>query len=75
MPVPPDVEQVGELPADLAFGELSALAGDAAYRYVRRAVELALAGEIDAICTAPLNKAALHAGGHASRATPSCSPS
>ena len=65
VPVPPDVEQVGELPADLAFGELSALAGDAAYRYVRRAVELALAGEVAAVCTAPLNKAALHAAGHA----------
>jgi 4-hydroxythreonine-4-phosphate dehydrogenase len=65
VPVPPDVEQVGELPADLAFGELSPLAGDAAYRYVRRAVELALAGEVAAVCTAPLNKAALHAAGHA----------
>ena len=52
------------LPPDLPYGKLSARAGDAAYRYIERAVELALAGEIDAICTAPLNKEALHAGGH-----------
>ncbi|WP_341314922.1 4-hydroxythreonine-4-phosphate dehydrogenase PdxA [Paraburkholderia sp. IMGN_8] len=52
------------IPADLPFGALSALAGDAAYQYIARAVELAKADEIDAICTAPLNKEALHAGGH-----------
>ena len=38
--------------------------GHAAYGYVRRAVELALAGEIEVIVTAPLNKAALHRAGH-----------
>ncbi|PXW13762.1 4-hydroxythreonine-4-phosphate dehydrogenase PdxA [Paraburkholderia caballeronis] len=52
------------IPDDLPFGQLSALAGDAAYQYIARAVELAQAGSIDAICTAPLNKEALHAGGH-----------
>jgi len=52
------------IPEDLPFGKLSAKAGDAAYRFVARAVELAMAGKIDAICTAPLNKEALHAGGH-----------
>src|SRR6267378_3755248 len=52
------------IPDDLPFGKLSAKAGDAAYRFVERAVELAQAGRIDAICTAPLNKEALHAGGH-----------
>jgi 4-hydroxythreonine-4-phosphate dehydrogenase len=35
------------------------LAGEA----VRRAVELALAGEVDALVTAPLDKSAFHAGG------------
>jgi 4-hydroxythreonine-4-phosphate dehydrogenase len=52
------------LPADLAWGELSAVAGHAAYEYVRIASELALQGDVDAICTAPLNKEALHAAGH-----------
>jgi 4-hydroxythreonine-4-phosphate dehydrogenase len=52
------------IPDDLPFGKLSARAGDAAYRFVAKAVELVMAGKIDAICTAPLNKEALHAGGH-----------
>ena len=52
------------IPEDLPFGELSAVAGDAAYRFIAAAVELAVAHRVDAICTAPLNKEALHAGGH-----------
>ena len=59
-----DCVDLGLLPADLPFGQISAAAGDAAYRYVERAIQLASAGEIDAICTAPLNKEALHKGGH-----------
>jgi len=51
------------LPNDLPWGEISPAAGEAAYRCVVRAAELALAGEVDAICTAPLNKEALHAAG------------
>jgi 4-hydroxythreonine-4-phosphate dehydrogenase len=52
------------IPEDLPFGKLSATAGDGAYRFIAKAVELAMAGSIDAVCTAPLNKEALHAGGH-----------
>ncbi|MCM8711692.1 4-hydroxythreonine-4-phosphate dehydrogenase PdxA [Clostridium sp. SYSU_GA19001] len=52
------------LPADLPFGELSPLAGDAAFKFIKKAVDLAKNGEIQVICTAPLNKAALHLGGH-----------
>jgi 4-hydroxythreonine-4-phosphate dehydrogenase len=52
------------LPADLPFGQISAAAGDAAYRFVECAIRLAQRNEIDAICTAPLNKEALHKGGH-----------
>ncbi|MCD2109429.1 4-hydroxythreonine-4-phosphate dehydrogenase PdxA [Rhodococcus erythropolis] len=52
------------LPEDLAWGELSAVAGDAAYQYIRVASELAVRGEVHSICTAPLNKEALHAAGH-----------
>jgi 4-hydroxythreonine-4-phosphate dehydrogenase len=52
------------IPPGLPFGRLSSLCGHAAYCYIERAVRLAQAGEIDAICTAPLNKEALHAGGH-----------
>jgi 4-phospho-D-threonate 3-dehydrogenase / 4-phospho-D-erythronate 3-dehydrogenase len=52
------------VPADLPFGGLSPLAGEAAYRYIERAVELVQQQRIDAICTAPLNKEALNAAGH-----------
>jgi 4-phospho-D-threonate 3-dehydrogenase / 4-phospho-D-erythronate 3-dehydrogenase len=52
------------IPPDLPWGKLSALAGDAAYRYVEVAARLALEGKVSAICTAPLNKEALQAGGH-----------
>lgn len=58
------VIDLGLLPADLPWGELSAVAGDAAFQYIRVAAELASAGSVQAICTAPLNKEALHAGGH-----------
>lgn len=52
------------LPADLPWGELSALAGEAAYQYVRVAADLAMKGAVHGICTAPLNKEALHLAGH-----------
>ena len=45
-------------------GQITAAGGEAAYRYIVKAVELALAGKIAVIVTAPLNKAALHAAGH-----------
>ena len=59
-----DCIDLGLIPADLPYGKLSAVAGDAAYQYIARTVKLTSAGELDAICTAPLNKEALHAGGH-----------
>ncbi len=59
-----DCVDVPAVPEDLPWGRLSAAAGEAAYRFVVRAVELAMAHRIDAICTAPLNKEALHAAGH-----------
>lgn len=52
------------LPADLPYGAVSAEAGNAAFHYVKRAVELATDRRIHGICTAPLNKEALHLGGH-----------
>lgn len=59
-----DVIDLALLPADLPFGEVSAVAGDAAFQYLARAIDLAKENQIDAICTAPLNKEALHLGGH-----------
>jgi 4-phospho-D-threonate 3-dehydrogenase / 4-phospho-D-erythronate 3-dehydrogenase len=59
-----DCIDLGLIPADLSWGRLSPIAGAAAFRYVETATKLAMAGRIDAICTAPLNKEALHAGGY-----------
>lgn len=55
---------LGLIPPEYPFGKLSALCGHAAYCYIECAVQLAMKQQIDAICTAPLNKEALHAGGH-----------
>ena len=52
------------VPVDTPFGKLSTACGEAAYRFIERAVALAVAGKVDAICTAPLNKEALNAAGH-----------
>ena len=52
------------LPADLPVGQVSAEAGHAAFKFLEKAIELAKDYRIDAICTAPLNKEALHKGGH-----------
>lgn len=55
---------IGSLPKELPFGKISAEAGHAAFLYIQKAIQLAQQGKIDAICTAPLNKEALHKGGH-----------
>ncbi|MGB3681889.1 MAG: 4-hydroxythreonine-4-phosphate dehydrogenase PdxA [Rubrobacteraceae bacterium] len=59
-----DLIPASDLPKDLPFGELDARAGSAAFGYVKKATELALKGEAQAVCTAPLNKEAMHLGGH-----------
>ncbi|HCD1276541.1 4-hydroxythreonine-4-phosphate dehydrogenase [Citrobacter amalonaticus] len=51
-------------PDALEPGKVQAQAGDLAYRCVKRATELAMKGDVHAIATAPLNKEALHLGGH-----------
>jgi 4-hydroxythreonine-4-phosphate dehydrogenase len=56
--------QTGNSLADVEVGELSAKAGDGAYRFVVEACRLARDGLVDGIVTAPLNKAAMQAGGH-----------
>lgn len=60
--VPPDVA-VGRWAPDVDDARAAALAGRLAGQAVERAARIALAGEVDGIVTAPLDKAALHAGG------------
>ncbi len=52
------------VPEGAPFGTLSTACGEAAYRFIERACALAVAGEVDALCTAPINKEALNAAGH-----------
>ncbi|MFC3690945.1 4-hydroxythreonine-4-phosphate dehydrogenase PdxA [Chenggangzhangella methanolivorans] len=52
------------VPKDHPFGEMSPVSGEAAYRYIEKAVRVVEAGAAQAICTAPLSKEALHAAGH-----------
>lgn len=59
-----DCIDLAVIPADLPFGALSPIAGDGAFQFIRVATKLAEQGKIQAICTAPLNKEALHAAGH-----------
>jgi len=52
------------VPSDLPFGQVSPIAGEAAYRFIEEAVRIVESGRAQAICTAPLSKEALHAAGH-----------
>lgn len=54
----------GEEREPVAVGRISPEAGRFSYLAVEQAVRLALAGRIDAIVTAPLNKEALNLAGH-----------
>lgn len=49
--------------SDLEIGNVSAVAGKAAYQCVQRAIDDALAGKLKGIVTAPLNKQAIHLAG------------
>ncbi len=48
----------------LKFGEISAMAGNASFESVKKVIELALAGEIDATVTGPINKKSINEAGH-----------
>lgn len=49
---------------DFQPGKVQATCGNAAFQYVKKAVELANKKEIISIATAPLNKEAMHKAGH-----------
>jgi 4-hydroxythreonine-4-phosphate dehydrogenase len=55
----------GDDAAHVEPGRIDVAAGQAAYDYLLAAARAALAGEVDAVTTAPLNKAALQLAGHA----------
>ena len=45
------------------FGRVSAMCGKAAFEYIEKSIELAMAGKADAVATAPINKEAIRAAG------------
>ncbi|MBS6395918.1 MAG: 4-hydroxythreonine-4-phosphate dehydrogenase PdxA [Clostridiales bacterium] len=49
---------------ELKRGEVSVLAGNAAFAYVKKVIELAMDGEIDGTVTNALNKEAINKAGH-----------
>ena len=49
---------------ELLPGKVQSMAGNAAYEYLVKAIELAMNKEIDAIATAPLNKEAMQLAGY-----------
>ncbi len=63
--LPCKLVETGALPADhiVDFGQVRAEYGLAAIAYVRRAAELCMTGEADAMVTAPLNKEAVTLSG------------
>ena len=58
-----DLLDLANVPADLAMGAVQGAAGRAAFAYIERATALVVAGEVEAIATAPINKEALRAAG------------
>lgn len=47
-----------------AYGRVSGSAGRAAFDYIRTGIELAMAGEADAVVTGPIHKESLNRGGY-----------
>lgn len=47
---------------NLQIGKVQGMAGKAAFDYIKKSTELAMAGKIDALATTPINKEALKAG-------------
>ena len=60
-----EVLSTGLLGEELVAGEVRPASGEAACRAVFEGIELALAGRVQGLVTAPLNKEALAAAGHA----------
>ncbi len=58
------IYNVSNVPEEVEMGREQAACGRAAAEYIRAGVSLCLAGELDALTTAPINKKALHLGGY-----------
>lgn len=60
-----DVYDMKQVDMDkLERGKVSVMAGDAAFQYVKKVIELAMAGEVDGTVTNAFNKEAINLAGH-----------
>lgn len=50
--------------ASIDVGKVAKECGEASFRFIQTALDAAVAGRLDAVVTAPINKEALHAAGH-----------
>ena len=57
-------ERLGEEETEAAYRESSKMCGEAAFQYVKKVIELAMAGEVDATVTNALNKDHINLAGH-----------
>ena len=58
------IENVGNIQrGDYQYGEISADCGIASFEYIKKSIELAKSGAVQAVATAPINKESLRAGG------------
>lgn len=58
------IENVASPGVPLPFGRMDKAGGEACFRYIKRAVDMASAGTIGCIVTAPISKEALNGAGH-----------
>jgi 4-hydroxythreonine-4-phosphate dehydrogenase len=60
-----DVVDLANMDLDkLVFGEIAAMAGNASFEAVTKVISMAMAGEIDATVTGPINKKSISEAGH-----------
>jgi len=58
-----DVLDIDNIAPDVPYGRVSAENGKASFDYIKKSIELALAGLIDGVATAPIHKEAIHGAG------------
>jgi 4-phospho-D-threonate 3-dehydrogenase / 4-phospho-D-erythronate 3-dehydrogenase len=50
--------------AKLQFGKIAGMCGEASFQAIKKAIALAMAGEVDATVTGPINKKSINEAGH-----------
>lgn len=58
-----DLLEIDNVKEEIPFGVICAAAGQAAFDYIKASIDLAMAGKIDGVVTAPIQKEAVHQAG------------